>query len=104
MHLIIVIALGVFGGLWLFVRYLRWVDGAPERAERRTLARERRIQEERAQDTEFKRRADEYAARIAAHEAFRSPTRAMDCFVTCAVILMVFVTGAAMLMSYSAIH
>jgi hypothetical protein len=32
MHLIIIIALGIFGGLWLFTRWAEWHAGARERA------------------------------------------------------------------------
>lgn len=46
MHLIIIIALGIFGGFWLCVRDVSWLDGAADRAmarqTRRAVRAERR--------------------------------------------------------------
>ena len=45
MHLIIIIAVGVFGGLWMFTRWAEWRADRPYRREMKQLDRQRRQQE-----------------------------------------------------------
>lgn len=49
MHLIVIIAIGVFGGLWLFVKWGEWREARWERRELKRQARAEREEIERIQ-------------------------------------------------------
>jgi hypothetical protein len=65
MHLIIVIALGVFGGLWLFVKWSEWRVNRAERREIKMMARE-------AKQRERERATAEWEAEMAREAAERA--------------------------------
>jgi hypothetical protein len=74
MHLIVAIALGVFGGLWLFVRWAEWRESRAYWREMRRLTRQIERQErERATADWQSRLAREAAER--AHEVATSRAR-----------------------------
>jgi hypothetical protein len=65
MH-IIGIALGVFGGLWLFVHWAEWRENRAERRELRQIAREAKRQEQQQErERATAQEASERARRIA---------------------------------------
>jgi hypothetical protein len=82
MHLIITIALGVFGGLWLFVKWAEWRENRAERREIKMMAREAKRQErERATAEHEAKLAHEAAARArqaAVRARFKPPRMPMD--------------------------
>lgn len=48
MYLALTIAVGIFVGFWLCVRYVAWVNGAADRANRRAINHDLRLKKEAA--------------------------------------------------------
>jgi type VI protein secretion system component VasF len=73
MHLMITIALGVFGGLWLFVTWAEWRERRAERKELRQIRRQERRAERQRATAEHEARLAREAAERAHAKANRPP-------------------------------
>jgi hypothetical protein len=71
MHLVVMIALGVFGGLWIFTRWANWSADRPYRREMKRLNREIRQQAR-------ERSTAEHDAKLAREAAVRSGTPSLS--------------------------